>query len=167
VHVLFTQPVNQSGVPSQNVEHILGEVYVDSLAVPASEFQAPTFDLCGTGSSTLSKGKKPAAAKKKSAGVLGATSGGSSAGGSTASGSSSSGSASSQPAASYTSGSGSGSSEQLTSSGTTGTSPQSFPASVIKALHKPVWLLVAYLVWQALMIGTGWGIWKWHKGVAS
>jgi hypothetical protein len=35
VHVVFTQPVSQSGVPAQKVEHILGEVLLDSLAVPA------------------------------------------------------------------------------------------------------------------------------------
>ena len=36
VHVVFTQPVNQPGVPAQYVEHILGEVFVDSLATPAT-----------------------------------------------------------------------------------------------------------------------------------
>ena len=36
VHVVFAQPVDQSGVPSQTVEHIVGEVFADSLAAPAT-----------------------------------------------------------------------------------------------------------------------------------
>jgi hypothetical protein len=34
VHLVFTQPVSPSGVPAQFAEHIFGEVFVDSLAVP-------------------------------------------------------------------------------------------------------------------------------------
>src|SRR5207249_7641289 len=48
VHVVFIQPVNQSGVPSQTAEHIVGEVFADSLAAPPSP--VPTLNLAGTGS---------------------------------------------------------------------------------------------------------------------
>jgi hypothetical protein len=36
VHVVFAQPVQQAGVPSQTSEHIVGEVFADSLAAPAT-----------------------------------------------------------------------------------------------------------------------------------
>ena len=48
VHVAFAQPVDAPGVPAQFVEHILGEVFVDSLAAPAGP--APSLDLGGGGS---------------------------------------------------------------------------------------------------------------------
>jgi hypothetical protein len=48
VHVMFTQVVNQSGVPSQTADHIVGEVFADSLAAPAPP--VPKLSFGGTGS---------------------------------------------------------------------------------------------------------------------
>jgi hypothetical protein len=143
VHVVFTQPVNQSGVPAQYVEHILGEVFVDSLAVPAG----PVPDL-GFGSSSLSSS------------CLGGNSHGATSGASTAGGSSSAGGASS-------SGSLSPSASGAISQGTSGSTGTSLPAAFAAALTKPLWLLLAYLVWQALVIGTGWSLWNWRRGGAA
>jgi hypothetical protein len=144
VHVVFTQPVNQSGVPAQFVEHILGEVFVDSLAQPAP----PVSDI-GL-SSSLSSSCLGGNQSTQGSGLAG---GGSSltAGGSGASGSLSS------------SASGFGSSSQPVS----GTAGNSLPAAFALALKKPLWLLLAYLVWQALVIGTGWSLWNWRRGDAS
>ena len=51
VHVAFKQPVDQAGVPSQTVDHIVGEVFADSLAAPAGPI--PNLSLGGlTGSAT-------------------------------------------------------------------------------------------------------------------
>jgi hypothetical protein len=33
-------------------------------------------------------------------------------------------------------------------------------------LRKPLWLLLAYLVWQALVIATGTSLWNWRRGEA-
>jgi hypothetical protein len=169
VHVVFTQPVNQSGVPAQYVEHILGEVFVDSLATPATTTgdlagaTAPTLGLCSS-TSKHSGGKKHSGAK--ASGVAAAHAGGSSGGGSAASGSGSSlgSSSSSQPTSSLTAG---GSSSEPTSASTTSGQQQSIPARFVAALHKPMWLLLAYLVWQGLMIATGVGLWRWHRGATS
>jgi hypothetical protein len=161
VHLVFTQPVNQSGVPSQFVEHILGEVFVDSLAVPAGN--PPNLDLssspasssalsasssCGGGhsSKTASSGASTAGGGSSTAG------GGSSVGGSTASG------------ASSPSGSGFGSASQPTSSST---GNNSLPAAFAAALRKPLWLLLAYVLWQAIVMGTGASLWNWRRGETS
>jgi hypothetical protein len=127
------------GVPAQYVEHILGEVFVDSLAAPAGPL--PGLGMSGSLSSSCLGGKS------------GGASGASTAGGSSAGGSSSAGSAS---------GSGLGSTQ-----GTQGSTGQSLPAAFAAALRKPLWLLLAYLVWQALVIGTGWSLWNWRRGGAS
>jgi hypothetical protein len=34
-------------------------------------------------------------------------------------------------------------------------------------LRKPLWLLLAYLLWQALAIGTSASLWTWSRGGAS
>ncbi len=154
VHVVFTQPVGQSGVPAQFAEHILGEVFVDSLAVPAGP--PPKLDLSSP-SSSLS----PACGGHKSRTTK---SGGRA---SAAGGSSSTGGLSSPAGASNSSGSGSlpssastfGSTSQPTGS-STGTS---LPASIVSALRKPLWLLLAYLLWQVLVIGTGASLWNWRR----
>jgi hypothetical protein len=162
VHLVFTQPVNQSGVPAQFVEHILGEVFVDSLAVPAGN--PPDLSLSSSLSSTSPSSSssfsasscggghssKTTAGGASTSGGSGSTIGGSSsAGGSTASGSLPSGSAlgaTSQPG-----------------SGSTG---NSLPAAFAAALRKPLWLLLAYVLWQALVIGTGASLWNWRRGEA-
>jgi hypothetical protein len=35
------------------------------------------------------------------------------------------------------------------------------------ALRKPLWLLLAYVLWQSIVIGTGASLWNWRKGGAS
>jgi hypothetical protein len=148
--VVFTQPVSPSGVPAQFVEHILGEVYVDSLAVPAGP--APNLDF----SSSTCGGAGSHSGKATSGGGASASGGGgSAAGGSGVGGSGSAGSGS-------LSGSGSalGSSAQQGSGSGGGTS---LPAAFAAALRKPLWLLLAYLVWQSLVIGTGASLWNWRR----
>src|SRR5439155_5828153 len=54
VHVAFAQPVDQAGVPSQTVDHVVGEVFADSLAAPAPPL--PSLSFGGTGSSIGSFG---------------------------------------------------------------------------------------------------------------
>jgi hypothetical protein len=161
VHVVFTQPVNQSGVPSQYVEHILGEVYVDSLATLAPPL--PSLDLssggsCTGGSHSSKGGSKLSSSSSSTAG------GGSSSGGSSALGSGSGSQSASGVAGSSQLASGSGSSSGGGSGG-----GGSFPASVVTALRKPLWLLLAYVLWQAIVIGTGASLWNWNwrKGGAS
>jgi hypothetical protein len=164
VHVVFTQPVDQPGVPAQYVQHILGEVSVDSLATPAgplpnlnlSSLNLTSVNSCGSKGGHAGRTKKSGGASKGG--------GGSSAGGSTSSSSPSAsgfGSTSSGP----TSSSLTGSASQPVSS-LTGNAGQAFPTRLAAALRKPLWLLLAYLLWQALMIGTGWSLWRWHRGGA-
>ncbi len=139
VHVKFTQPVDQSGVPAQYLEHILGEVYVDSLAAPAGPVpKLKLGKLIGTpvsGTSSSSTG-----------GVGGGSTGFSSGGGGTSS--------------SYSS---------TPTSGSTGSTAvsQNSPASFTSVLHKPMWLLAAFLVWQVLAIGTGASLWRWRAAGAT
>jgi hypothetical protein len=145
LHVVFTQPVDQSGVPAQTVEHILGEVFVDSLAVPAG----PPPKLGSSSSSSSSSSSCLGAGRSGSAASGGFASGGSSsAGGSLSSGSLS------------PSGSAFGSASQP-GPGATGTS---LPAAFAAALRKPLWLLLAYVLWQTLVIGTGVSLWSWRRG---
>jgi hypothetical protein len=148
LHVLFAPPARQAGVPAQHAEYVLGEVFLDSLAVPA----APLTDL-DLSSSLLSSscpGGGQSSGTASGASSLGAG-GGSSAGGATASGSLSS------DASAF------GSASQPTS----GSSGNSLPAAFAEALRKPLWLLLAYVVWQALVIGTGVSLWNWRRGDAS
>jgi hypothetical protein len=163
VHVVFTQPVNQSGVPSQYVEHILGEVFVDSLAVPAPPLTS--IDLssslaagspAGLAGSTASCGVAGAQSSKKASGSSAAGGGSSSAGGSATS------SLAGGTAASGALAPG-GTAVGATSGGGPGSAVASLPASFAAALRKPAWLLVAYLVWQALVIGTGVSLWNWRR----
>ena len=118
------------GVPAQYGDHILGEVFVDSLAAPAGPI--PPLNLAGGAGS-----------------AFGGTPSGSSSTGLLSGGGSSSG-YSSQPASS-------------------GNAAQAAPASsVLTSLtRKPVWLLVAYLVWQTLLIGTGISLRRWWMEGAS
>ena len=47
--------------------------------------------------------------------------------------------------------------------GTTGsTASQASPTSFTSLRSKPACLLAAYLVWQALIIGTGLTLWRWR-----
>ena len=131
VHVVFTQPVSPPGVPAQYVEHILGEVFVDSLATPASD--APGL---GFGSSSSSSSLpvllvlvvlrwETRAARRRGASASG--------GGTSASGSAADGLLRRLRV---------GLRLGVHSSGSTGTS---LPAAFAAALRKPLWLLLAYL----------------------
>jgi hypothetical protein len=128
IHVVYTQPANQPGVPSQSVEHIYGEVFADSLASPAPPM--PKFHLGGGGGSK---------------GGGGGGGGSSSGGGYGGAGSSGSGSGS---------GYGSGSGSTTTTPGT--------PASFATIFGKPLWLLIAYLVFQTIVLATGATLWRWR-----
>jgi hypothetical protein len=163
VHVVFTQPVNQSGVPAQFVEHILGEVFVDSLAVPAGN--PPNLDLSSSSASSSASSASPScggghSSKTTSSGASTAGGGASTAGGSSSAGGSTSSSASSPSG--LTSGSTVGSSSQPTSSST-----NSLPAAFAAALRKPLWLLLAYVLWQAIVMATGASLWNWRRDGAS
>jgi len=147
VHVVFTQPVSQSGVPAQNVEQILGEVFVDSLAVPAG----PLPDL-GFSSSPSSSSSSSSCLGGGGSAQTGASGGASIAGGSP--------SGSLSPSESTFS-----SASQPTSSSSS--NGNSLPAALASALRKPLWLLLAYVLWQALVIGTGVSLWNWRRGDAT
>ncbi|HEY8028510.1 MAG TPA: hypothetical protein VIE38_03265 [Gaiellaceae bacterium] len=153
VHIVFTQPVSPPGVPAQFVEHILGEVFVDSLASPATPLPNIPFSA---GSSVSSSSSSPSSCGGGHSGLKtsgsGLSAGGSSSGvaGSTASGAGSLGS------------SASGLGSTSPSNGTP--TANSMPARFASALRKPLWLLLAYVVWQLLVIGTGWSLWNWRRG---
>ena len=154
VHIVFTQPVSPPGVPAQYVEHILGEVFVDSLATPA----APLANIPFSSGSSLSSSCLGGGHFRSTKSGSGLSAGGSS--------SLAGGSASSGPLAASGSsfGSSSGSSSQPSATSTAG---NSLPARFASALHKPLWLLLAYVVWQLIVVGTGWSLWNWRRGGAS
>jgi hypothetical protein len=162
LHVVFTQPVEQAGVPTQYIEHILGEVFLDSLAVPAGALPNLGLNLNPSSSASSSCAKGAHSGNKKTSGGA-SIGGGSSAGKSSGSPSgSTSFSGSSQPTSGVA-----GSASQPTTSSSTTTAPQSFPVRLASALRKPIWLLLAYVLWQALVIGTGASLWAWRRGEAS
>jgi hypothetical protein len=144
VHVGFVQPVDAPGFPSQYVDHILGEVFVDSLAVPMGPI--PNLGLAGSAGSAGSAGGGAGSVSGGTASGLGGSSTGLSSGGG------------SSPSSSYPSQPASG-----------GSAAQVAPASsaLTSLTSKPVWLLAAYLVWQALVIGTGVSLRYWGMGGAS
>jgi len=158
VHVVFTQPVSQPGVPDQYVEHILGEVFVDSLASPAQVGAAADLGFSSTSSAYSSNSGSPFAAPSSA-----------SCGGGARSGSASGGSASSAGGGSLAGGSIGGGA--LSSSGASqpgaGATGASLPAMFAAALRKPLWLLLAYVLWQSIVIGTGASLWNWRRGGAS
>ena len=147
LHVLFTQPVSPPGVPAQYAEHILGEVFLDSLAVPAVPLAPLSLNLNSTSPGSSS-----------SSSCVGGHSGGTSASGfSSAGGSSSSGSPSG-----YISGS------SQPGSSASGSPLQNAAAGFASLLRKkPLWVLLAFLIWQALAVGTGASLWQWRRGGAS
>jgi hypothetical protein len=150
VHVVFTQPMSPPGVPAQFVEHILGEVSVDSLAVPATPLSNLDLSSSSSSFSSSSLSSRCGGHSRLTGSGGGLTAGGSSsAGGLTSAGS---------PA-----GSAFGSSSQPTA----GSAGSSLPAAFAAALRKPLWLLLAYVLWQAIVIATGVSLWNWRKGEAS
>jgi hypothetical protein len=135
VHVAFVQPADAPGVPSQFVDHIVGEVFVDSLAAPAPPI--PSLNFAG--------GNGSASGETASGGSFGSGSGST---GFSSGGGSSSGYAS-QPASS-------GSAAQASSA----------PSLLSALTNRPTWLLVGFLVWQTLLIGTGVSLRHWSMGGA-
>lgn len=146
VHVVFDQPIDQSGVPAQSVEHILGEVYVDSLATPGTPVgKLPNLGLSGNGKS-------------------GSGSGGGSGSGSSVGSSSVTGSTGVASTGTGYSSTGTGGSTATSSPQTGQSAVQTFLASFAR---KPLWLLFSYFVWQALVIGTGASLWYLRLGAAA
>ena len=147
LHVVFTQPARQAGVPAQHAAYILGEVSLDSLAVPLDPL--PKLDLSSP-SASASSSSCPGAGNSPGTTASGASAGGGglAAGGSTGSG------LLSPTAGTF------GSASQPVSGSTGGSLPAMFAA----ALKKPLWLLLAYLLWQAIVIGTGVSVWNWRRG---
>ena len=149
VHVVFDQPIDQSGIPAQNVEHILGEVYVDSLASPGTPVgKLPNLGLSGSSSSSS----------------------GSSGGSGTAS--SASGSGGGVVGSTGVASTGTGYSSTGTAGSTGTTSPQAGSQSPVQTFlasfaRKPLWLLFSYFVWQALVIGTGASLWYLRLGAEA
>jgi hypothetical protein len=154
VHVVFTQPVSQSGVPAQSAEHILGEVFLDSLAVPAGPLPDLNLNLSFSSPSSSSSSSSSClggASSRTKTSRFAAAGGSSSAGGSTSS------SSLSPSASGFTSGSSSTGSSQPTA--------LTELASVLRS--KPMWLLLAYLLWQAIAVITGVSLWSWRRGGAT
>jgi hypothetical protein len=149
LHVLFAPPARQAGVPAQHAEYVLGEVFLDSLAVPATPLS--DFDLSSSSSLSSACPDGGQSSGTASGGASLGAGGGSSAGGATSSG------ALSSDASAFGSG----------SQPTSGSSGTSLPAAFAEALRKPLWLLLAYVIWQALVIGTGVSLWNWRRGDAS
>jgi hypothetical protein len=116
------------------VDHILGEVFVDSLATPAGP--APKLSLVGAGGGSLFGGTAAG----------GGSTGFSSGGGS-----------------SYSSSGGSLSSQPASSSATA----QNTSSLLGPLANKPTWLLAAYLLWQALVLGTAFSLRQWRLGGAA
>ena len=144
VHLVFTQPTPPPGVPAQHVEHILGEVSLDSLAVPQAKLPKLAFGL-------------PSSSSSSARSCLGGSAGGTGVSGSSGL-SSSGGSTSSGIPSSLTSSSGSA---QPTSSSSGGGPLPTQVASFLK--KKPLWVLVAFLLWQALAVGTAVSLLRWRK----
>jgi hypothetical protein len=165
VHVVFTQPVSQSGVPAQYAEHILGEVSLDSLAVPAGPLPKLDLSLSSSSSSCVNGGpsRKTTTGGASAAGDSSSVDGSSSANGSSPAGGSSSAGGSTSSGSLSPSASSLGSTSQPISSST----GNSLPASFASALRKPLWLLLSYVLWQALVICTGASLWNWRRGGAS
>jgi hypothetical protein len=141
IHVDIQQPPTAPGVPTQFVEHTVGEVFADSLAVPATPVPEllALLPLSGSGAAAAGTGQSgPSTVGTTASGPIG--SGGTGGGTSSPSGSRS------------TTRGGAGARGGLTPGMvTTGVAPQ-----------KPLWLLLLYFMWQALVIGTAVSLWWWR-----
>jgi flagellin-like hook-associated protein FlgL len=141
IHVDVEQPPTAPGVPQQSVEHTLGEVFADSLAVPA----APAPDLLPR----LPLPSTPGTSGAGAGGVEVPPSGGAG-GGAVASTGLGGGTASTSSPAPASPGRGTG----------TRTAPSLVTTGVVR--EKPLWLLLLYFMWQALIIGTAVSLWWWR-----
>jgi hypothetical protein len=161
LHVVFTQPAGApAGVPAQNAEHILGDVFLDSLAVPGVPFSAGSLDF------NLNSSSSSPSSSSSSSSCLGGVAGGtkSSGGGLAAGGLSAGGSSSSSSPSGFTSGATSSQPGSSASGSPLGTSLGRLASW---ARSKPKWLLFAYLVWQVLAIAAAASLWKWQGEGAS
>ncbi|HEV7535888.1 MAG TPA: hypothetical protein VGP90_09650, partial [Acidimicrobiia bacterium] len=153
-----------AGVPAQFIAMAVGEVFADSLAVPGDaggELDDGLPDDIGgpTGSLPSASTDPGTGAGTDLSGAAGAVAG---AGPSFASDVSSIGNGSSAPSGSA-SGAGLG-----TGSTSTGSSRLASPAASRRLLghHKPTALLLLYLIWQSLVIGTVASLYLWRKAAA-
>jgi hypothetical protein len=137
IHVDIQQPPTAPGVPTQFVEHTVGEVFADSLAVPATPLPELLSLLPQPASGTAAGGTGPSGPS-----TVG-TSGSSPIG---------SGGASSAPGSTPATRGGAGA--------RTGLPPGMVTTGV--AREKPLWLLLLYFMWQALVIGTAASLWWWR-----
>jgi hypothetical protein len=140
IHVDVQQPPTAPGVPTQFVEHTVGEVFADSLAVPATPLPEllplSAAAATGAGQSDSSTGGR--------AGTTASSLGGSGAGGT------------SSPSSSTSTPRGGTGAHLSPGMVTTGVAPQ-----------KPLWLLLLYFMWQALVIGTAVSLWWWRAARAA
>ena len=128
------------GVPQQTVEHSVGEVFADSLAVPTAPAPEllPLLPLAPPAPVTGAASQLPASSAGGEGGGVAAAS--STGGGGTAYPSS--------PAPGTAQGSGTRTAPSLVTTGV--------------ARQKPLWLLLLYFMWQALILGTAVSLWWWR-----
>jgi hypothetical protein len=138
IHVDVQQAPTAPGVPTQFVEHTIGEVFADSLAVPATPLAEllPLLPL----SPAASGGAGQSGPSGGTAGTAVSSLGGSGAGGT------------SYPSSSTSSPRG--------GTGAHSVSPGLVTTGVTR--QKPLWLLLLYFMWQALVIGTAVSLWWWR-----
>jgi hypothetical protein len=142
IHVDVLQPPTAPGVPTQFAEHSLGEVFADSLAVPAAPLPELLPLLPLTPPAALAAAGGQSATAGESAGV----SSSSGLGGGTAY-------PSAPPATSHG------------AAATRGAAPSMVATGVVR--EKPLWLLLLYFMWQALLIGTAVSLWWWRAAARA
>ncbi|HEY0408808.1 MAG TPA: hypothetical protein VGE42_00930, partial [Candidatus Dormibacteraeota bacterium] len=140
IHVDVQQPPTAPGVPTQFVEHTVGEVFADSLAVPATPLPELLSLLSLPASGTASAGTGQSGPSVGSTGSSLMGSGGTGGG------------ASSPPGSTSATRGGAGA--------RSGLAPGMVTTGVTR--EKPLWLLLLYFMWQALVLGTAVSLWWWR-----
>jgi hypothetical protein len=141
-----TVTIDQPGPPQQTVRHNLGNVFVDNLAVPSAAAAAPALDAGDTSGAGLTAGSGSAGGLSSSVGDV---SGGFGSSGASA------------PSTGLASAPGSAPSA---SPAAQASSDANLNAATLAGQHvKPTWLLVMYLIWQVLMLGTTATVWWWRS----
>jgi hypothetical protein len=138
IHVDVLQPPTAPGVPTQFAEHSLGEVFADSLAVPAAPLPELLPLLPLTPPAALAAAGGQSATAGESAGV---------------SSSSGLGGGTTYPSAPPATSSHGGAAAR-------GAAPSMVATGVVR--EKPLWLLLLYFMWQALVIGAAVSLWWWR-----